>query len=77
MATGNDLQPGELVHLREWQDGSGWVILRDIIFMVVSHAADPAGDRYRSIVRVTGAGHDIETCAGYFVKVAEFDYQTT
>jgi len=72
-----NFKPGELVHLREWQDEAGWVILRDVIFMVVLRVDDPGGDHVRNLVQVTGAGLNIETYAGYFVRVAEEDCRTT
>jgi len=64
-----EINPGDLVHLREWHDDVGWVILKDTIFMVVSRKDDAIGDSVRNFVQVIGSGMSIETYAGYFVKV--------
>jgi hypothetical protein len=77
METEYNFKPGDLVHLREWRDDEGWVTLRDTIFMVVLCAADPLGEHNRNVIRVTGAGLNIETYAGYFVRVTEGDCPTT
>jgi hypothetical protein len=69
-----DFEMGDLVHLREWHDDVGWVTLKDMIFMVVaSQIEDTTGEPQRNIVRVVGSGHNIETYAGYFVKVPGLD----
>lgn len=63
------LSPGDLVHLREWDDVHGWVIKRDITFIVIEHKRDTSGEFNRDIVRVIGGGYNIETFGGYFVRV--------
>jgi len=74
----HDFIPGDLVHLREWHDDVGWVTLKDMIFMVVaSQIEDTAGEPQRNIVRVVGSGHNIETYAGYFVKISGADCRNT
>jgi hypothetical protein len=77
MDTEYNFSPGELVHLREWHDESGWVTLHSTIFMVVSRVEDPTGEHTRNVIQVTGAGLNIETYAGYFVRVTEGDCLTT
>lgn len=71
-----DFNPGDLVHLREWNDDVGWVIDRSITFMVIDHKRDATSDSNRDIVRVVGGGYNIETFSGYFVRIAEGSCQT-
>ncbi len=74
MDTEYNFNPGDLVHLREWHDDVGWVTLKHMTFMVVtSLVQEPTGEPQRNIVRVVGSGHNIETYAGYFVKVPGLD----
>lgn len=64
----NYFNPGDLVHLREWNDGSGWVISRSITFMVIDDTRPRGGGR---VVRAVGGGYNIKTLGVYFVRVAE------
>ena len=72
-----DFCPGDLVHLREWNDDTGWVVDHSVIFMVVSHQRDATGESNRDVVRVIGGGHSIETFSGYFVRAVEGPCQSS
>ena len=63
-----EFNAGDLVYLREWDDDRGWIIKRDIMFMVIDHKRDATGESNRDIVRVIGGGYNIETFGGYFVR---------
>lgn len=71
---GTFVQPmvaGDLVFMREFDDVRGWIVRKDVIFIILGvQKADslPARD-FRDVVRYAGGGVVGETYAGHFTKI--------
>ena len=67
------LSIGDLVYMREWDDESGWKIIKDQIFMILDVKREQAHDLQnltgRDTVRFSGGAWEGETLSGYFVKI--------
>ena len=69
------LSTGDLVYMREWDDESGWKIIKDQIFMILDVKRERAHDLQdlagRDVVRFSGGAWEGETLSGYFVRCNE------
>ena len=71
------LNPGDLVFMRDLDEILGWTTKRDIIFVILSVERDDGilGEFGRDKVHFSGGGIVGETLAGYFVRCDFEDLQ--
>lgn len=62
---------GDLVFMREFDDVHGWIVRKDIVFIILGvQKTDSRTTRdFRDVVRYSGGGVVGETYAAYFVKI--------
>jgi len=62
---------GDLVFVREFDDVRGWIVRKDVIFIILEvQKTDSLPTRdFRDVVRYAGGGVVGETYAAYFVKI--------
>lgn len=71
---GNFFQPmvaGDLVFMREFDDVRGWIVRKDVIFIILGIQKSGRGFAwdFRDVVRYAGGGVVGETYAGHFTKI--------
>jgi hypothetical protein len=71
------LNPGDLVFMRDLDEVLGWITKKDTVFMILGVERDPGDhDKFgRDKVRFSGGGIVGETLAGYFVRCDIEDLQ--
>jgi hypothetical protein len=74
------LEPGDLVFMREYDEILGWVTKKDTMFLILGvkrgDSSEPLDALGRDMVRFSGGGIEGETFSGYFVRCEEEKNET-